>query len=259
MTAVESGRFESITLDDLVSVAALQTRVDRKYILRADEADAIVSRLDATTRVLEIDGQRASTYESVYFDTPSLLSYRMAATGRRRRFKLRTRSYVDTEEAYLEMKTRGARGTTVKDRLPYDMGDRDTLTPDGRDYADAALDGIGIEHPEELSLVPTLVTRYRRATLLLNQYGLPGTQSRATIDTDLSWETDDGRTLRLPRSVIIETKSGQRTSDVDRLLWSHGHRPATISKFGTGLAAMRDDLPSNKWARVLRRHFSNSH
>jgi hypothetical protein len=57
--------------------------------------------------------------------------------------------------------------------------------------------------------------------------------------------------------VIIETKSGSRTSEVDRLLWSHGHRPATISKFGTGLAAMRHDLPSNKWARVIRHHFTN--
>jgi len=241
---------ETISLDELVQAAALQTRVDRKYILRADDAEKVLENLDATTRVLEIDGQRASNYESVYFDTPELLSYRMAATGRRRRFKLRTRSYVDTAESYLEMKTRGARGTTVKDRLPYLMDDRDSLTRDGREYADAALDGIGITHPEDLYLVPTLVTRYRRATLFL-----PGSQSRTTIDTNLSWETDDGRVLRLPRSVIIETKSGSRTSEVDRLLWSHGHRPATISKFGTGLAAMRHDLPSNKWARVLRRHF----
>ena len=241
---------ETISLDELVQAAALQTRVDRKYILRADEAEKVLEKLDVATRVLEIDGQRASNYESVYFDTPELLSYRMAATGRRRRFKLRTRSYVDTAESYLEMKTRGARGTTVKDRLPYLMDDRDFLTRDGREYADAALDGIGITHPEDLYLVPTLVTRYRRATLFL-----PGSQSRTTIDTDLSWETDDGRVLRLPRSVIIETKSGSRTSEVDRLLWSHGHRPATISKFGTGLAAMRHDLPSNKWARVLRRHF----
>jgi hypothetical protein len=227
---------ESISLDELMKVAALQTRVDRKYILRADEAETVLHNLDATTRVLEIDGQRASSYESVYFDTPELLSYRMAATGRRRRFKLRTRSYVDTAESYLEMKTRGARGTTVKDRLPYLVDDRDALTRDGREYADAALDSIGIAHPEDLYLVPTLVTRYRRATLYL-----PGSQSRTTIDTSLSWETDDGSVLR--------------TSEVDRLLWSHGHRPATISKFGTGLAAMRRDLPSNKWARVLRRHF----
>jgi hypothetical protein len=241
---------ESISLDELMRVAALQTRVDRKYILRADKAETVLKNLDAATQVLEIDWQRASNYESVYFDTPELLSYRLAATGRRRRFKLRTRSYIDTAESYLEMKTRGARGTTVKDRLPYLIRDRDALTRDGREYADAALDGIGIVHPEDLYLVPTLITRYRRATLYL-----PGSQSRTTIDTSLSWETDDGSVLRLPRSVIIESKSGSRTSEVDRLLWSHGHRPATISKFGTGLAAMRRDLPSNKWARVLRRHF----
>jgi hypothetical protein len=245
-----TARLDTISLDELVALAALQTRVDRKYILRAEEAATIVANLDATTRVLAIDGHRASDYESVYFDTPGLLSYRMAAHGRRRRFKLRTRSYLDTQEAYLEMKTRGARGTTVKDRLPYLVHDRERLTLDGREYADAALDGIGIAEPEALDLVPTLVTRYRRATLFL-----PGSQSRSTIDTDLSWQTDDGRTLRLPRSVIIETKSGRRTSEVDRLLWAHGHRPATISKFGTGLAALRADLPSNKWARVLRRHF----
>jgi hypothetical protein len=245
---------ETIGLVELVEIAALQTRVDRKYILQSSDATRVLEELDPSTRILEIDGHRASNYESIYFDTPELLSYRMAAHGRRRRFKLRTRSYVDTAESYLEMKTRGSRGTTVKDRMPYDMDERERLTRDGREYADAALDGIGIDHPDELDLVPTLITRYRRATLYL-----PASQGRVTIDTDLSWETDDGRTLRLPRAVIIETKSGSRTSEVDRLLWSHGQRPATISKFGTGLAAMRDDLPSNKWARVLRRHFSNSY
>jgi hypothetical protein len=245
---------ETIGLAELVEIASLQTRVDRKYILPAEDAERVLEGLDRSTRILEIDGHRASNYESIYFDTPGLLSYRMAAHGRRRRFKLRTRSYVDTAESYLEMKTRGSRGTTVKDRMPYAMDERERLTRDGREYADAALDGIGIEHPYELDLVPTLITRYRRATLFL-----PASQGRVTIDTDLSWETDDGRILRLPRTVIIETKSGSRTSEVDRLLWSHGQRPATISKFGTGLAAMRDDLPSNKWARVLRRHFSNSY
>ena len=170
---------ESISLDRLTAAAVLQTRVDRKYILRADEAETVLAGLDAGTRTLEIDGQRAANYESVYFDTPELLSCRMAATGRRRRFKLRTRSYVDTAESYLEMKTRGARGTTVKDWLPYLADDRDALTRDGREYADAPLDGIGIPHPEDVYLVPTL-------------------------------GTDDGAVLRLPRTVIIETKSGSR-------------------------------------------------
>jgi hypothetical protein len=239
-----------ISLAELTAAAELQTRIDRKYVLTRAQAGTVLRDLAPDTRVLEIDGARAMAYESVYFDTRDLLSYRMAAHARRRRFKLRTRSYVDSATSFLEMKTRGARSTTVKERIEYDPAHRDVLTEEGREYADAALDGLGISEPERLELLPTLVTSYRRRTLYL-----PASGSRATVDTDLSWESDDGTTILRPDLAIIETKSGSRISDVDRLLWSHGHRPDRISKFGTGLAALRPDLPANKWARVLRRHF----
>ncbi len=242
----------TISLAELTERAALQTRVDRKYVLGRREADEVLADLGPDTRVLEIDGVSALAYESVYFDTPDLLSYRMAAHARRRRFKLRTRSYVDSATSFLEMKTRGARSTTVKDRIEYSPADRDVLTHEGRRYAEAALDELGISDPERLDLLPTLVTRYHRTTLYL-----PGSGSRATVDTGLSWEAEDGTTIIRPDLAIIETKSGSRTSEVDRLLWSHGHRPDRISKFGTGLATLRPDLPANKWARVLRRHFSS--
>lgn len=246
-------RLEPIPLPDLVAAAALQTRVDRKYVLAREHAAALLDRLPALPappRVLEIDGVRAAAYESVYFDTPGLLSYRMAATARRRRFKLRTRAYLDTGDAYLEVKTRGTRSTTVKDRLEHDIADRARLTAPARAYADEALAGLGLP-VARLELAPTLITRYRRATLYLPESG-----SRATVDTALTWEADDGRTLHLPDSVIVETKSGSRASDLDRLLWRAGHRPATVSKYGTGMAALHPELPANKWARVLRRHFS---
>ena len=61
--------------------------------------------------------------------------------------------------------------------------------------------------------------------------------------------------LALPDLVIAETKSGSHPSAVDRLLWRSGHRPISISKYGTGLAALHRELPANKWARVLRHHF----
>ncbi|MEQ1737369.1 MAG: hypothetical protein ABL886_13315, partial [Rhodoglobus sp.] len=78
----------AISLDELVSAASLQTRVDRKYVLSRRHADAVLATLptfDGMPRALEIDGSRSAAYESVYFDTPQLLSYRMAATARRRR------------------------------------------------------------------------------------------------------------------------------------------------------------------------------
>lgn len=242
-----------ISLDELDAVAALQTRVDRKYVLARPDAREVLGalqRIAPAPRALELGGARSAAYESVYFDTPELLSYRMAATARRRRFKLRTRSYLDAGAAYLEVKTRGARSTTVKERVVYDIRNRDRLTDDARDYAGTALEAIGLDDAAELPLQPTLVTRYRRATLYL-----PGSSSRATVDTELLWEADDGRALSLPDVVIVETKSGARTSELDRLLWAHGHRPATVSKYGTGMAALHPGLPANKWTRVLRRHF----
>ena len=114
----------AVTLDELVAEASLLARVDRKYVVPREGLGAVLAAIDPGTRVLEIDGARDFAYESVYFDTPDLLSFRMAARPRRRRFKLRTRSYLDTGSSYLEIKTRGARGTTVKERDEYDTARR---------------------------------------------------------------------------------------------------------------------------------------
>lgn len=243
-------QLESISLDELVAEAALLTRVDRKYAMSAADARKALADLPRETRVLTMGGRRAFAYESYYFDTPDLLSYRMAALGRRRRFKLRTRSYMESEDAFLELKTRGARSATVKERIEYGFDEREVLTDEGLAYAAEGLAALGIDDPLALHLQPTLATRYRRTTLLA-----PGDGGRATIDTNLVWELADGTTLELPDLVIVETKSGQRTGIIDRMLWAHRIRPETISKYGTGLAALRPDLPSNKWARVLRRRF----
>src|SRR6195952_4607158 len=85
-----------IALDDLVESADLQTRVDRKYFVPAKTFRLLIAELGATFRVLEIDGQRTFDYESVYFDTPDLLTHRAHLQRRRRRFKSRTRTYLDS-------------------------------------------------------------------------------------------------------------------------------------------------------------------
>ena len=251
MTAFD--RLEAVSLDELVSAASLLTRVDRKYVVPRADLEAVLARLDEGTRVLEIDSARNFAYESVYFDTPDLLSFRMAAQPRRRRFKLRTRSYLDTGSSYLEIKTRGARGTTVKERDEYDPERRGELTADARDDVAGALSTIGVASERAEELDATLVTRYRRATLLA-----PDGSGRATVDTDLEWIEPDGNGFALPRLAIIETKSGSSASAVDRLLWRSGHRPATVSKYATGLAALHPELPGNRWARLLRGPFSDS-
>lgn len=241
------GRFAPVGLDDLVTGAALLTRVDRKYLLPTDELPGLLARLPDDVRVLEIDGRRTFAYRSVYFDTEALDSYRCAAHRRAHRFKIRLRCYVDSGMRFAEVKVRGARGLTVKHRVPY-RGNGLDLGVDGR----AVLAAAGIDaDPDDLRLV--LTTTYLRNTLLLSASG-----GRVTVDTDLSWALPDGTALHLPDRVVVETKSAGAASPVDRLLWSLHRRPQPVSKYATGLAALRPDLPAHRWLPVLRRHFTTT-
>lgn len=248
------GRLDSIDLDELNASAALQTRIDRKYIVPRHALAPVLAELPLGARVLELGGERSLRYASQYFDTPDLDSYYGAARGRRHRFKVRARTYVDSGGSFLEVKTRGGRSATIKARVPVDG---DVLDDDAVAYATDLLTDAGIPDAHDLaeSLVPVLVTRYRRATVLLPA-AAGSDASRGTIDTELTWIARDGRVLTLPASVIVETKSGQRAGALDRALWRHGHRPATVSKYGTGMAALHPALPAHKWRRVLSRHFT---
>ena len=245
------GALRPIGLDELVERASLLTRLDRKYMLPVRELPLVVGGLGTDVQVLEMGGARDFGYRSVYFDTPELDGYLRTARRRRRRYKLRVRTYLDSGDHYFEVKTSGPRGTTVKQRIPYD-GDLWCLSPEARAYADEVLAGAGIDSGG-FRFVPTLVTSYRRTTLFL-----PASDSRVTVDTGLTWTLPDGTGLRTPDRTIVETKSGRAGSEADRLLWSLKHRPVPISKYGTGLAALRPGLPAHRWLPVLRRHFPDS-
>lgn len=240
----------AVSLEELTERASLQNRLDRKYLLPVTDLPLLLGSLSAEVRVLEIDGRRDFDYRSVYFDTPELDSYLTAARRRRRRFKIRIRSYVDSDLHVLEVKTRGPRGTTVKHRLPY-AGVGGALGADDRARTAEVLVGAGIRSCPQ-GFVPTLTTRYRRTTLFV-----PATDSRVTIDTAVQWTRPGGAALRLADCAIVETKSARTRTEVDRLLWSLKHRPVSISKYATGLAALRPDLPAHRWTSVLRRHLSS--
>ncbi len=248
-------RFAPIGLEDLVDEAALLTRVDRKYVVPVAEVAALLAQVPAGTRALEIDGLRVFAYRSTYLDTPDLAAYHAAGRGRRRRFKVRSRSYLDTGTSWLEVKTRGSRGTTVKSRIPHPDLEDEPLSRTGLDFIDEALTLGRVHGVDAADLRPVIVTAYQRGTLLLPPTE-DGTVGRVTIDVDLGWtglRDDHELDFDRPGVAIVETKTGSTPSAVDRLLWRRGHRPADISKFAVGLAAIDPDLPRLKWTRTLRR------
>lgn len=237
---------EPVGLDEMTEDADLQTRRDRKYLVPRGVVGDLVTASDGAWRVLTIDDARSFRYESVYFDTSDFRSFLSAARRRPSRYKVRTRSYLDAGACVLEVKTRDPRGHTVKHRHPYDLDHRAELTHDGRRFVATIDQAAGAVD----NLRPALTTRYRRSTLVLAD-----SAARITIDVDLTWVRPDGCRADLLGVALVETKTLGQPCSFDRALWRSGHRPVTISKYCTGLAALCPRLPANKWHRVLRRHF----
>ncbi|WP_051480765.1 polyphosphate polymerase domain-containing protein [Cellulomonas sp. KRMCY2] len=247
-------RLEPVSLAEVQVLADLQTRVDRKYVVGPEVVERLVTEVLTDASVLTIDGRTSFRYESVYFDTPDLTAYRDAAHGRRLRFKVRTRAYLDTDACVLEVKTSGGRDQTVKQRMDYDIEDRMILTPAGQAFVLDCLARSGPTRSDRAvdvaSLRPAATTAYRRSTVVDLVAG-----TRLTVDADLVVSTPDSASVRLTDQVVLETKSTGRASAADHWLWTAGHRPSRISKYCVGLAALDAALPANRWAQTLARHF----
>jgi hypothetical protein len=238
---------EPIGLDELVATAELQTRNDHKYLVPTATLRQLIAESAREGRILTIDGTTRFRYRSTYFDSPRLDSYLGSARRRPSRFKVRTRHYLDSGLCMLEVKTRDRRGQTVKHREPCDPSEENGLSATGEHFI------AGMRQIQAVAgeLSPTLRTNYRRATVLLSSNGA----ARITIDTGLWWQTDT-EMLSVESFALVETKTAGKPCAFDRALWRSGHRPTTISKYCTGLAAIRPELPANRWSRVLRQHLN---
>ncbi len=238
--------FDARSLDEVNQTAALQTRVDRKYLVQPRTWEGVLASLDEQPSVLEIDGRRSFHYSSTYFDTPELDSYRDAARKRPRRYKVRTRRYLDTGTSAVEVKVRSLSGTTAKTRLWLD--DETSMRPGSLPLAAVAfVGGFDIVGDRVHDLTEVLTTSYERVTLVT-------ADARVTTDRGVAAIDAYGDHMDYGDLLVVETKSPGRAGAVDRALWASGTRPSRISKYCTSLAALRPDLPSNRWSRTLRRH-----
>lgn len=246
----------ALSLADVNAAASLQTRRDRKYLVTPEVLLDVVRALPTggDLGVLQVDGRFEQQYRSVYFDTDDLLLYRMAATGRRRRFKVRRRTYVDDGVQMLEVKTKDPRGRTAKARTEASAAWSATVTEHLSDdetfFVDHTLSAAGVwQHPPLHSLRAVVHTGYLRTTL-----ASPSAGWRATVDQQLIGARAGHQPQGLGCCIVVETKSSGAPTPLDRALWSRGHRPQRVSKFAVALAIGQPGLPANRWNRALRDH-----
>ena len=230
------------------ATAAMLERLDHKYVVSGSVLKAALPALSEAFDILEIDGRRQFTYDTCYFDDGRLSCFHDHHQGRRQRFKVRIRRYVDSDACFLEVKLKDKRGVTVKKRFDHDPRRYGVLDDAAREQALASFEAMyGRAWARDLE--PVIEMRYRRVTLAAR-----GGNERLTIDSGLTFFAR-GRQRGIDDELfIIETKSANGNGTGDRILRALHQRPTRrCSKYCVGLAAVGEASRHNRFLPALRK------
>ena len=230
-----------ITLKELQAAdSALMDRVDTKFTLTASQLGAILGTVADTYSVLTIEATRLQHYHTCYFDTPDLLFYQQHHNGHRNRFKVRSRTYLDSDLAFLEVKVKNNKERTIKHRQKTEPLSQQ-ITPELQCFLAQHIPVA----PE--SLRPQLANTFTRLTLVNR-----GSPERVTIDFDLcfAWR---GGTTHYSQLVIAEVKQPRfsRQSPFVQALATHHSQKMGFSKYCMGIASERAEVKHNWFKPTL--------
>lgn len=246
MTALDLGPRRGVSLAEVLAEAPATVRVDRKYIVPLAEAQEFVSGLPEEYRVLEVDGRRWTSYHSTYFDTEDLVTCRAHVQRRRRRWKFRSRLYVEDALCRLEVKVQDGTGLTRKYFHEIEADGHGQVGPDGLAFLARQLEEFGFAGVG--AVAPVVDVAYQRATLAAPEVG-----HRVTVDHGVRCERN-GHVVELDTGhVIVETKGGMVPGGADALLRDLGQRPRSFSKYVASVSLTEPQIADNDVRRLLGR------
>lgn len=241
----ELERLAPISLEEMESVKLLN-RMDTKYLTDETTLEKILEdAAGAGYRVLQVGGEKVSPYDSVYFDTDALKMFLDHHNQRLVRQKVRTRSYVNSGEAYLEIKRKNNKGRTSKKRTRIPLSELGDFRSDPA--AAAYLARHSAFSADQLS--PVMETVFKRITLV-NE----ARTERLTIDTCLYFKNlRTGRKTSLQDAVIIELKQdGRAASRMKGILLGHRVKPVRVSKYCIAVTLTDPDVKSGRFKPKVR-------
>lgn len=213
-----------ILLGEMDSIK-LMNRIDTKYLTKVDTLVHVLE--DAALhgyRALETEGTKVCPYDTLYYDTPGLRMFLDHHNRRLVRQKVRTRTYVDSGQTFLEIKRKNNHGRTSKKRMAIPSGSMLDFgaIPEAADYL--------ARHSwyQAAELAPSARTAFSRITLVN-----PALTERLTIDTHLAFTNfRTGHQATLEDAVIIELKQdGRAGSEMKGILLDLRIKPLRVSKY----------------------------
>ena len=227
--------FDPVSLDEMDAVK-LMNRTDTKFVFHTSKLADLLSLSLEHYHVLQIGENRDFMYNSLYYDTAGLDLYLDHHNGKRPRFKVRFREYLETGTVFLEVKRKTNKNRTRKCRIQVEE-------------IEMELSGKSIQYIEEVAplkaafLKPATWTIFRRITLVGKN-----SPERITIDYELSFRQVD-QEKHLPFYTICEVKrdSFSGHSAFIKTLRELSIFPVNSSKYCLGTVLLNEGIKNNRF------------
>ncbi|MBL7717883.1 MAG: polyphosphate polymerase domain-containing protein [Flavipsychrobacter sp.] len=231
---------ETISLEEMDSVKLLN-RIDRKYVMHISRLPEIMRNILGEYRVLDINGTRLFSYNTIYFDTPGHQFYKDHHNGLNNRVKVRCRQYLDNNLSFFEIKKKYKGYRTDKYRKRVDNLLQELTEPE---YA-VVKEKYAKHSVEQLNL--SLLNSFNRITFVSKAL-----TERFTIDLSLQFGYN-GDSVAVDKVVIIEVKQDKTNlhSAIIKELKAQRIPPGSISKYILGITLIKKDVKHNAFKMIL--------
>ncbi|MGE5394174.1 MAG: polyphosphate polymerase domain-containing protein [Candidatus Saccharibacteria bacterium] len=231
--------FNRISLSDLDQVK-LMNRTDKKFCLHRRLLPEILDALKNEYSILSINGEIIFDYDNIYFDTKDDRMFVSHQNGKRNRYKIRVRQYVQSNYNFLEVKFKTNKGRTIKERIK-------------RNELFSELKGIDIDFLKDtcpyspFDLQPKIWSTFKRITLVDKNFS-----ERVTIDTFLGFKNQDKEVI-LDNLVVVEVKQDKsnKTALITQVLSAYKIRQQGFSKYCIGRSLLEENLKKNNFKPLL--------
>jgi hypothetical protein len=196
----------------------------------------MLTHLSEDYKVLEINSKRIFRYHSTYFDTDDFRLYKMHHSGKLNRYKVRYRSYFDSNSTYFEIKQKDNHGRTLKSRIETENDKKPFLNSEETKYLESNTPLTANE------LEYKLAVEYDRITLV----NIDKTE-RITIDLNLTYKIKNNLEC-FSEMAIVEVKQQNKTNTPAKIFLKKSKiRMGGISKYCLGVILFFENINHNRF------------
>lgn len=207
--------------------------MDSKYMFDLKRLPKLLTDCKEHYFVVSINGKRSSAYDTQYFDTEDYRLYNHHHSGKLNRYKIRQRTYIESDLSFLEVKFKDNKGRTTKDRVKLKTG---TIDEKAKDFLEK-------ETPLKLAeLQPSVKIFYNRITLVHKSL-----TERITIDVNLT-VSKDGSSREFHNLIIAEVKQNKAaSSEFTHMMRELRVKQGGMSKYCIGVSNLVEAVKKNNF------------